>query len=40
MVPNVVGNTQADDTLPSILGRGRENCWMTCGPHTQLFGAS
>ena len=39
-VPSVAGNTQADDTLPSIVGRGGANCRITPGPHTQLFGGA
>ena len=40
-VPTVARNTQADDTLPSIItGRGGANCWITPGPHTQLFGGA
>ena len=39
-VPSVTGNTQADDNLPSIVGRGGLNCRMTHGPHTQLFGGA
>ena len=30
-VPSVAGNTQADDTLPSIVGRGGANCRITPG---------
>ena len=29
-----LGNTQADDTLPSIGVRGGANCWITPGLHT------
>ena len=36
-VPRVAGNTQADDTLPSTVGRGGANCRITPGPHTQMF---
>ena len=36
-VPSVAWNTQADDTLPSIVGRGGANCRITPRPHTQLF---
>ena len=36
----MAGNTQADDTLPSIVGRGGANCRITPGPHTQLFGGA
>ena len=39
-VPSVAGNTQADDTLPSIVGRGGANCRITPGPHTQPFGGA
>ena len=39
-VPSVAGNTQADDTLPSIVGRGGANCQITPGRHTQLFGGA
>ena len=39
-VLSVAGNTQADDTLPSIVGRGGANCRITPGPHTQLFGGA
>ena len=39
-VPSVAGNTQANDTLPSIVGRGGANCRITPGPHTQLFGGA
>ena len=39
-VPSVAGNTQADDTLPSIVGRGGANGRITPGPHTQLFGGA
>ena len=30
----------ADDTLPSIVGRGGANCRITPRPHTQLFGGA
>ena len=36
-VPSAAGNTQADDTLPSIGVRGGANCWITPGLHTQQF---
>ena len=39
-VPNVADNTQADDTLPSIMGRGGANCRITPGPHTHVFGGA
>ena len=39
-VPSVAGNTQADDTLPSVVGRGGANCRITPRPHTQLFGGA
>ena len=39
-VPSVAGNTQADDTLPSIVGRSGANYRITPGPHTQLFGGA
>ena len=39
-IPSVAGNTEADDTLPSIVGRGGANCQITPGPHTQLFGGA
>ena len=37
-VPTVAGNTQADDTLPSIGARGKGRT--THGPHTKLFGGA
>ena len=39
-VPSVAGNTQADDILPSIGGRGGANSRITAGPHTELFGGA
>ena len=39
-VPSVAGNTQADDTLPSIGARGGANYGITLGPQTQLFGGA
>ena len=39
-VPNVAGNTQANDTLPSNGVRGGANYRITLGPHTQLFGGA
>ena len=39
-VPSVAGNTQADDNLPSIVGRGGANCRIIPGPHSQLFGGA
>ena len=31
MVPSVAGNTQADDTLPSIVGMGGATYWIVSG---------
>ena len=36
-VPGVAGNTQADDTLPSIGARGSANSWITPWPRTKLW---
>ena len=37
LVPSVAGNTQANDTLPSIGARGGANCRITPRPHTSPF---
>ena len=39
-VPSMARNTEADDTVPSIVGRGSANCRITLGLHTQLFGGA
>ena len=39
-VPNVAGNTQANDTLPSMGARGVVSCRIRPRPHTKLFGGA